>query len=226
MLHIAILESERTLAESLMGWLEEAGHQYTCCSNLTEFMACVQQQGYDLFLLDFRCRSESCFQEIEAGVLDNDRRIPLLFIGEPDCEEEIVLALAHGADDYMVKPFELQELVARLRVLSRRRSNSANLLEVADLCLNTTSHQASRNHRTLPLSPIEWKLLEHLMRESPNVVTRHQLETLIWKDELPSKDALKMQLYRLRQIIDGEHEPPLLHTIRGAGVALRLDDAR
>jgi len=222
---VLLVEDDLDLSELMLEFLESESIECDLAYNGAMGLELLQRNQYDVIVMDIMMPRMDGLTLCE-NIRDLGINTPCLMLTARDTLEDKLSGFEHGADDYMVKPFELQELVARLRVLSRRRSSSANLLEVADLCLNTTSHQASRNHRTLPLSPIEWKLLEHLMRESPNVVTRHQLETLIWKDELPSKDALKMQLYRLRQIIDGEHEPPLLHTIRGAGVALRLDDAR
>jgi len=221
---VLLVEDDLDLSELMLEFLESESIECDLAYNGVMGLELLQRNQYDVIVMDIMMPRMDGLTLCE-NIRDLGINTPCLMLTARDTLEDKLTGFDHGADDYMVKPFELQELVARLRVLSRRRSNSANLLEVADLCLNTTSHQASRNHRTLPLSPIEWKLLEHLMRESPNVVPRHQLETLIWKDELPSKDALKMQLYRLRQIIDGEHEPPLLHTIRGAGVSLRLDDA-
>jgi len=146
---------------------------------------------------------------------------PCLMLTARDTLEDKLSGFDHGADDYMVKPFDLPELVARLKVLARRSSNVASVLTVADLQLDTTSHQATRAGRVLTLSPIEWKLLELLMRESPKVVSRQQLEQCAWPHDAPSKDVLKTQIYRLRQLLDTQDEQPLIHTIRGAGICCK-----
>jgi len=132
------------------------------------------------------------------------------------------LCLPHkGADDYLVKPFELAELTARIKVMMRRNSKPGKLLQLADLSLNMENKEVTRAGKHLNLSPTELSLLECLMRHSPAVVSKQKIEAWVWKDEEPSSDAFKMLLYRLRRIIDGESSNPLLTTIRGQGVALR-----
>ena len=125
-----------------------------------------------------------------------------------------------GVDDYLVKPFELAELKARIHALTRRYTTQASLLDVADLQMDSKARWVRRGQRTLTLSPAEWQLLELLMRESPNPVPRQKIEQHIWQGEPPSSDAYKMLLYRLRKIVD-DRAPVLLHTVRGFGVCLK-----
>jgi DNA-binding response OmpR family regulator len=124
-----------------------------------------------------------------------------------------------GADDYLVKPFAIQELEARVRALIRRdrRQVSAEVLRVGDLVLDTASLRATRAGSELNLSPIGLRLLTILMRESPRVVTRRDIEREIWGDGLPDSDTLRSHLYNLRKTIDRPFAKQLLHTVQTAG---------
>ncbi|OMH34066.1 hypothetical protein BGP75_13285 [Motiliproteus sp. MSK22-1] len=206
-MHIAILEPGRVLAESLMDWLEEAGHRYTCCSNLPEFMACIRQQGYDLLLVDFRCQTAACFEEIEAGVLNNDRRIPLLFISEPDCEEEIVLALAHGADDYIVKPLKPEELVSRIHVLIRRFAivDEESRAEVQTYGPFVVDHQQliiTRDGEPVSLTGKDFRLADFLFRHQNQLLSRHRLLSEVWGvNQDVNTRTVDMHISRLRKAL-------------------------
>lgn len=130
-----------------------------------------------------------------------------------------------GADDYIVKPLALPELEIRLRVLaarSHKRSDVRQVLEVADLYFDLSTQTIMRGGVQLPFSPIRRTLLEVLMRNSPNVVTRAQLESLIWGDSVPDGDLLRSHMYLLRRTIDGDrvNEQKLLHTVQGVGFRL------
>jgi DNA-binding response OmpR family regulator len=139
-----------------------------------------------------------------------------------------VSGLDAGADDYLVKPFAIQELEARVRALIRRdrRQVSAEVLKVADLVLDTASLRVTRAGRELQLSPIGLRLQTILMRESPRVVTRRDIEREIWGDGLPDSDTLRSHLYNLRKSIDRPFDKPLLHTVQTAGYRIAdLDTA-
>jgi DNA-binding response OmpR family regulator len=134
---------------------------------------------------------------------------------------------ASGADDYLVKPFELLELEARLRALSTRAhaATSNRLLRVGDLSLNLDTLQVERAGAKITLSRIGLKLLELLMRESHRVVRRQELERLLWQDDPPDSDALRTHLHALRRAIDKPFAVPLLRTIHGIGYRLAAPDA-
>jgi len=147
---------------------------------------------------------------------------PVLMLTARDKLEDKLAGLKAGADACMVKPFEIRELEARLHVLIRRGRGqvSSGVLAVGDLTLDTASLQVTRGGRQLVVSPIGLKLLTILMRESPRLVSRRDIERQIWGDTLPDSDTLRSHLYSLRRVIDKPFDRPLLHTLHSAGYRL------
>jgi DNA-binding response OmpR family regulator len=155
------------------------------------------------------------------------RDTPLLMLTARDTQQDKISGLDAGADDYLVKPFDIRELEARLRALVRRRRGSiaSETLRVSDLSLDTGTLEVQRGGRRLTLTPIALKMLTVLMRASPRVVSRTDLEREVWGDLLPDSDTLRSHLYTLRKAIDKPFDRPLLHTVHGAGYRLADADA-
>jgi DNA-binding response OmpR family regulator len=153
-------------------------------------------------------------------------RKPILMLTARDTLEDKVAGLDAGADDYLVKPFELEELDARLRALLRRAGDSVapQVLRVADLEFDTGTLEVRRSKRSLTLTPIGLKLLEALMKASPRVVSRRDLEREVWGDVVPDSDALRSHLYNLRKVIDKPFDRSLLHNVQGMGYRLAARD--
>jgi DNA-binding response OmpR family regulator len=149
--------------------------------------------------------------------------VPILMLTARDALESRVAGLDAGADDYLVKPFERQELLARLRALLRRRPprGSASLV-VSDLALNPDTHEVRRGDRTVELTQREFELLEYLMRNERIVVPRQRLLEDVWGyDPFATTNTIEVFVSNLRRKLEGGGEPRLLHTIRGAGYVLR-----
>jgi DNA-binding response OmpR family regulator len=141
-----------------------------------------------------------------------------------DTLDDKLKGFAAGADDYLVKPFALQELDVRLRALYKRsHRNTDNLLTVGDLTMNRSTLQVHRAGRRVDLNPAGMKLLQRLMEDSPSVVARDDLETLLWADERPDGDALRSHMYKLRQAIDRPFDSPLIHTVHRIGYRIAED---
>ena len=155
---------------------------------------------------------------------DAKRDTPLLMLTARDTVDDKVLGLEAGADDYLVKPFDIRELEARIRTLLRRQRGTvvAETLRVGDLLLDTSTLEVTRAGQPIKLMPIGHKLLAVLMRASPRIVSRQQLEREVWGDVLPDSDTLRSHLYALRKAIDKPFDRPLLHTVAGAGYRLAL----
>jgi DNA-binding response OmpR family regulator len=154
------------------------------------------------------------------------RDTPILMLTARDTQQDKIAGLDAGADDYLVKPFDIRELEARINALLRRHrgSVSSELLQVGDLTLDTGTLEVERGGRRLTLTPIGLKMLLALMRASPRVISRQDLEREVWGDEPPDSDALRSHLYTLRKTIDKPFDRPLLHTVQGAGYRLADTD--
>jgi DNA-binding response OmpR family regulator len=155
------------------------------------------------------------------------RDTPLLMLTARDTIDDKLAGLDAGADDYLVKPFEIRELEARIRTLLRRHRGSltAGTLRVADLVLDTGTMMVTRAGTPIKLMPIGIKLLTILMRASPRIVSRQRLEHEVWGDVLPDSDTLRSHLYALRRGIDKPFARSLLHTLPGLGYRLADEDS-
>jgi DNA-binding response OmpR family regulator len=155
-----------------------------------------------------------CTRLREAG-----KQTPILMLTARDSLNDKIAGLEAGADDYMVKPFSLREVEARLMALVRRSNvrEGSTVLQVGDLTFNTGILRVTRNGRIIDLPPIPLKLLEILMRHSPRVLSREEMERSIWGDSPPDSDALRAHLHILRNAIDKISDKPLLKTLRGIG---------
>jgi DNA-binding response OmpR family regulator len=129
-----------------------------------------------------------------------------------------------GTDDYLVKPFELRELVVRIHALARRRSGQVQLLRCADLEMNLKEDVVSRAGQRIKLSPTARQILETLLRVTPETVTKQKLIDTVWGDDPPDSNSLKVHMHHLRKAVDDGFEPPLIHTIPGRGFAIKEGD--
>ena len=151
-------------------------------------------------------------------------KVPVLLLTAKDQIENKIQGFESGADDYMVKPIALAELEIRLRVVvgrARAAQEQARVLAVADLRYDLDTQTVSRAGRELSLSPIRRQLLEMLMRRSPHVARREDLEHLIWKEDVPDADILRSHMHMLRKAVDGDADVKLIQTVTGAGYRLR-----
>ena len=152
---------------------------------------------------------------------DGHNEVPILMLTARDSLEDRLKGLRMGADDYLVKPFALSELVARIEAILRRSQGSrTRRLQVADLNYDLDTLHVSRGAQAIKLNPIGLKLLAILMQKSPAVVTREALEEALWGDNCPDSDSLRSHVHQLRQVLDKPFELPLLHTVHGVGYRL------
>jgi DNA-binding response OmpR family regulator len=158
-----------------------------------------------------------------AKQLRSDDDVPILMLTARDALEARVVGLDAGADDYLVKPFERQELLARLRALLRRRPPRGSAsLRVADLSLNPDTHEVFRGERSIDLTQREFELLEYLLRNERIVISRQRLLDEVWGyDPFSTTNTIEVFVSNLRRKLEAGSEPRLLHTIRGAGYVLR-----
>ncbi|AMS16148.1 XRE family transcriptional regulator [Pseudomonas chlororaphis] len=219
-IHLLLVEDNLDLANTVIEYLEITGIVCDHASNGQTGLNLALSQHYDVILLDIMLPrldgQQLCKQLREQG-----KQTPILMLTSLDALPDKLASFAMGADDYLVKPFELAELVARIRALSLRRSGQASRLQVADLTMDLSTRKVSRAGQELHLSPTCWTLLECLMRASPEPVGRERLEATVWGDEPPDSNTLKVHMHRLRKAVDKDFSQALIHTISGVGVQLR-----
>jgi len=222
---VLIVEDDRSLARLLQKAVHEIGYATRVESNGVEALAVAQAGDFDLILLDLMLPGldglEICRRLRAAHV-----STPILMITARDTLESIVEGLESGADDYLVKPVRIREMLARMQALLRRRTASPTLLQAADLTLDPTTRKAKRAGKTIALSATEYALLEYLMRNAGRVLTRSMILEHVWQYDFDGCDnVVDVYIGYLRSKIDRHHPHPLIRTIRGTGFCLDTDDA-
>ena len=218
-MRILIVEDNPDILANLYGFLEPKGYAVDSARNGYGGLALASENNYDVIVLDVMLPGLSGLELCQKLRTELSSATPVLMLTARDTLDEKLTGLSSGADDYLTKPFAIQELEARLRALIRRerRQVGSEVLKVADLVLDPASMRATRGGTELQLSPIGMKLLTILMRESPRVVNRQEIEREIWGNSLPDSDTLRSHLYNLRKIIDKPYDKQLLHTVQSAG---------
>ena len=219
---VLLVEDNRSLSEMVGEYLESKGFGVDFAHDGVDGLRLATENSYDVLVLDLMLPRMDGVEVCRRLRSEAKKATPVLMLTARDTLADKVTGLDAGADDYLVKPFAIQELEARVRALIRRdrRQVSAEVLRVGDLVLDTASLRATRAGTELVLSPIGLRLLTILMRESPRVVTRRDIEREIWGDGLPDSDTLRSHLYNLRKTIDRPFAKQLLHTVQTAGYRL------
>ncbi|HXM73478.1 MAG TPA: response regulator transcription factor [Candidatus Dormibacteraeota bacterium] len=215
---VLVVEDDARLAATLERVLVAEGHVVERVGDGLEALRRAREQPFDLVVLDIMLPSldgVSVCRRLRATA-----QVPVLMLTALGGTSERVRGLDAGADDYLVKPFAYEELLARVRALLRR-SSPLDHLRFADLLLEPPSRGAWRGKRSVTLTATEFDLLQHFMRHPRQVLTRDQLLESVWKGEPESDNVVAVYVGYLRQKLEEGGEPRLLHTVRGAGYALR-----
>jgi len=222
-LSIILVEDHRQLAQTVVEFLEQEGATVDYAGNTSLARELVQEHHYDLMLLDVMLPGEDGYSFCQYLRKELALDLPVIFMTARDQLEDKLEGFDRGGDDYIVKPFALPELAARVSALIRRQRKevTANTLQVADLQLDPARQEVRRDGQLLKLSPTAFRILRILMRESPKVVSREQLEHELWGDLVPDSDALRSHLYNLRKAVDKPFEHALLETLPGVGFSIR-----
>ena len=218
-MRILVIEDNSDIAANIGDFLADKGHVVDFAGDGVTGLHLAVVNDFDVIVLDLGLPGMDGLEVCRKLRQEAKRQTPVLMLTARDTLDEKLTGLGAGADDYLTKPFAIQELEARLRALIRRerRQVGSEVLKVADLVLDPASLRATRGGTELQLSPIGLKLLTILMRESPRVVNRQEIEREIWGNGLPDSDTLRSHLYNLRKIIDKPFDRPLLHTVQSAG---------
>jgi two-component system, OmpR family, response regulator len=225
-MRLLIIEDDRDAADYLVKAFREVGHVAEHAADGEEGLALAADGGYDVLIVDRMLPKRDGLSVIGA-LRDKGVATPALILSALGQVDDRVKGLRAGGDDYLVKPYSLAELLARLEVLARRRGGrEETVYRVADLELDRLSHRVTRGKDEIMLQPREFRLLEYLMRHAGQVVTRTMLLENVWDYHFdPQTNVIDVHISRLRSKIDKGFTPPLLHTIRGAGYMIR-DGAR
>lgn len=219
---ILLVEDNHDIAAMIGDHLESNGYEVDYAADGLTGLHLAVTESFDAIILDLMLPGMDGLEICRKLRDDAGKDTPILMLTARDTLEDKVAGLDAGADDYLVKPFEMPELDARVNAMLRRASGemTSQVLRVADLTLNTGTYEVEREGTSLTLTPICLKLLIALMKSSPKVISRRDLERAVWDDIVPDSDALRSHLYNLRKVIDKPFEQPLLHTVQGLGYRL------
>jgi two-component system OmpR family response regulator len=218
---LLVVDDEATVRELLSAALRFAGFRVTSAATAGEAVAAATAEPPDLVLLDVMLPDLDGF-EVVRRLRERRMPIPVLFLTARDGQADKVTGLSLGADDYVTKPFDLAELIARIRAILRRTAgHPADVLAVGTLALDAEGHQVTRAGRAVRVSATEFRLLRYLMENAGRVVSKAQILDRVWRDDFGG-DASIVDTYisYLRRKVDTE-EPKLIHTVHGVGYVLR-----
>jgi len=219
-MRILVVEDDRKVATFLQSGLQQEGHAVDVLNDGTSAGEQAAAVGYDAVVLDLMLPGRSGFQVLR-DIRARKAGMPVLILTAKDSVEDRVAGLDAGADDYLVKPFALAELSARLRALLRRGGPHESVLRVADLEVDAIRRTVRRAGRTIDLKPKEYALLEFLMRHSERPVTRALIIEHVWDIHFDSiSNVVEVHINSLRGKIDRGFDVPLIHTVRGVGYML------
>lgn len=225
-MRVLVVEDARDMNRLIEKTLKKAGYSVDCCFDGEEALSYLPGAEYDAILLDVMMPKLDGYTLLER-LRDRDMAVPVMFLTAKDAVDDRVKGLDLGADDYLVKPFSFDELLARIRAMTRKRSeNRKNQFFLADLTVDIERRTAFRAGKEITLFPKEFSLLECMIRNQGVVLSREQLENQIWNYEFSgSSNNIDVYISRLRKKIDSGYPLKLLHTIRGVGWVLKADKA-
>lgn len=222
-LQCLLVEDDLDLATAIIDYLALEGIECDHAANGVAGLSLIQNQRYDVVILDLNLPKmdglEVC-AKLRASGLD----VPVLMLTARDTLDDKLGGFSAGADDYLIKPFAMEELIVRAQVLSRRRSGQVTLLSAEGVELDLTTQTATCDGQEMKLTPIGYKLLETLLRASPNSVSRDKLVQSVWGDEQPDSNSLKVHMYHLRKAVDGQSGVKRIQTLVGRGFALKREE--
>lgn len=215
---VLVIEDNQDIAASIRDYLENSNYSVDIASDGMTGLNLAITQDYCVIILDLGLPDIDGIDICYRIRHDAHRTVPVLMLTARDLLENKLEGFESGADDYLVKPFSLKELAARIKVLSERVGRLPHArLQIGDLTLDVNTHEVCRANKRIELSPSLFRLLMYLMQNPHRVIAREELERAVWQDNPPGSDALRTHLFNLRQLVDRPFDQPLLHTIRGFG---------
>lgn len=225
-MHILIIEDNPDIIANLYAYLEPSGYTLDVARSGTAGLRSATSASYDAIVLDLSLPGTDGLDVCRLLRQQYHISTPVLMLTARDTVQDKVSGFAAGADDYLVKPYSLPELDARLKALLRRARNEhvQNILQFAGLKLDTSLGQASRDGHILELTPTAYKILLALLRVAPRILTRDELVLQVWGDNQPDSDALRTHIHSLRRVLDKPFTYPMLLTLPAVGYRLVTAD--
>lgn len=226
-MRVLVVEDAKDMNRLIVKTLTRAGYSVDGCYNGEEALDFLAGAEYDAILLDVmmpKMDGYALLEKLRSQGMDT----PVLFLTARDAISDRVKGLDLGADDYLVKPFDFEELLARIRAMTRKKAGKrSNVFTLGDLQVDAQSHTVTRGGQEINLLPKEFTILEYMIRNQGTVLSREQLENQIWNYERSgSSNNIDVYISKLRKKIDGEGQSRLLHTIRGVGWVLRAEEEK
>jgi DNA-binding response OmpR family regulator len=227
-MRILIIEDNPDIVANLYGFLEPLGYTLDCAHNGLAGLLCAAKRHYDAIVLDLMLPGIDGLELCRKLRKELRQGTPVLMLTALDTVQDKVAGFECGADDYLVKPFLMIELDARVKALVRRARGTHvdTVMQFGELRLNPATFEATRAGQRLQLTPTGYKLLAVLLRGAPRVITKEVLEHEVWGDDPPESDALRTHIHALRQALDKPFATAMLKTVQGVGYSLVDADAK
>jgi heavy metal response regulator len=224
-MHILVVEDERKVASFIRRGLEAESHQVDVAHDGESGLARALAGDYDLLVLDVMLPKRDGFSVLRE-LRSQRRQLPVLLLTARAGVTDKVAGLDGGADDYLTKPFEFSEFLARVRALLRRGAPAPTVLEAADLRLDPVTRRVTRGGRAIDLTAREYALLEFFLRHQGRVLSRALIAQHVWGVSFDTfTNVIDVYVNYLRRKVDADFEPKLIHTVRGAGYVLRAPES-
>jgi len=227
-MRILVVEDEKKINDIIVKTLKQEKYGVDGCFDGEEALDYIFSVEYDIILLDIMLPKKNGFEVMES-MRKKGIKTPVLFLTARDQIEDRVKGLDLGADDYLVKPFAFEELLARIRVVLRKNSvsgeDSGNILKIANLTVDCNKHEVFRDEISIKLSAKEFSILEYMMRNKGRVVSKEKIEEHVWDfDYEGGSNIVEVYIKFLRKKIDNDFSPKLIHTIRRVGYVLKVEN--
>ena len=227
-MRILVVEDEKKINDIIVKTLKQEKYGVDSCFDGEEALDYIFSVEYDIILLDIMLPKKNGLEVMES-MRKKGIKTPVLFLTARDQIEDRVKGLDLGADDYLVKPFAFEELLARIRVVLRKNSvsgeDSGNILKIANLTVDCNKHEVFRDEISIKLSAKEFSILEYMMRNKGRVVSKEKIEEHVWDfDYEGGSNIVEVYIKFLRKKIDNDFSPKLIHTIRRVGYVLKVEN--
>lgn len=220
---LLFIEDNEDLLYNILCWFEERGYICDCARNGGGGLALVENGSFDCVVLDIMLPGMDGL-EICKRLRQNGSNVPVIMLTAKDSVEDKIAGLDCGADDYLVKPFSLKELEARIKAILRRGRPVAETRSFGNITIDPARHRAFRDGRELRLSPACFRILASLLLAAPEVVRKEKIEFMLWGDNPPEGSALRNHIHELRKVVDKPFDVPVIETVPHIGWRLALPE--